>query len=291
MEFVNAVVNYVAGPGLIPQILLTVVAVLVLYSLVSIIENVVTAFKRFDQQSTVLLQDTTPVQQQIVQSPSSGSPLIYNSSNEMNGMEFSYSMYLLISPDTFDGRIVNSCGAGTGAASSSDATRLKHIFHKGSRDTFPLMAPGLFVEGGKNTLRLYMNSATKWNNYVEIPNIPVGKWFHLVIVMKGKYIDVYVNGNISVRHEFADVPKLNYGDVYVMYPTRYPTNPGDVAQTNFSVDGPMKGMVSRMKYYAFALNYAAIDELYREGPSKVMVSQSFTQVPPYFRDDWWVTKY
>jgi hypothetical protein len=284
---VSGVLSYVTGPGLIAQILLAILVILALYSLITVVENIVDAVTRFDRQSAVLFGDTTPAQQVIVQSPNSGVPLIYNSMNEQNGMEFSYSAYIFISPETFEGFSKDSCGAG----SKTDITRLKHIFHKGGKDPFPLLAPGLFVEGSKNTLRLYMNSATKWDNYVEIPNVPVGKWFHLVITLKGKYLDVYVNGNVTVRHEFDVVPKLNYGNVYVMFPAKYPKNPTDRINTTFSVDGAMKGMVSRLKYYAFALNYSQIDSLYREGPSKTIVSQSYSEVPPYFHDDWWVTRY
>jgi len=278
---VNGAVGYVLGPGLIPQLLFLAVALVAIYAAITIIERVVNEITRFDRQTAVLFKDTTPTQQTIVQEPDSGSALIYNSMNEVNGMEFSYSMYVYINPETFEL---------AGAAPIAGAPRLKHIFHKGNKDPFPLLAPGLFVESNKNTLRLYMNSMTRWDNYVTIPNIPVGKWFHLVITLKGKYLDVYVNGNVTVRHVFDVVPKLNYGNVYVMSPTRFPAD-GTAAPDGFKVDGAMKGMVSRLKYYAFALNYSQIDTLYREGPSKVIVSQSYTEVPPYFRDDWWVTKY
>ncbi len=287
MEYTSGAIAYLLGPGLIPQILLTVVSLLVLYSLVTIVENIVEAFTKFDRLNTTLFADTTTAQQMIIQSPNSGVPLIYNSMNEQHGMEFSYSMYMFISPETFEGTSYESCGK----VERRDVTKLKHIMHKGGKEPFPLMAPGLFVEGSKNTLRLYMNSATKWDNYVEIPNVPVGKWFHLVIILKGKYLDVYVNGNVTVRHQFDVVPKLNYGNVYVMYNCQFPKNPTDLQAHPFKVDGPMKGMMSRLKYYAFALNYSQIDTLYREGPSKKIVSKSFSEVPPYFHDDWWVTRY
>ncbi len=280
--------DYVIGPGLIPQLLLTVVAILALYAIITIAESVVNTFKAFDRQSTVLFQDTTTSRQLIHQSAEADN-LIYNSENEVNGMEFSYSMYLLISPETFEETVsAGSCGG----KKQQQTTFLKQIFHKGSKDGFPLLAPGLFVHGNKNTLRLYMNSTTKWDNYVEIPNIPIGKWFHLVITMKGKYLDVYVNGNVTVRHEFATVPKLNYGHVYVLYPMKFPKNTNDMnVKTNFRVDNAAKGMVSRLKYYSYALNYSQIDGLYREGPSKKIVSNTYEEKPPYFHDSWWVTKY
>jgi hypothetical protein len=288
MEYVGMIKYYVMGPCLIPQLLLTVVAILALYAIITIAESIVNTFKAFDRQTTVLFQDTTTGRQLITQSAESDN-LIYNSENEVHGMEFSYSMYLLISPETFE----ETVSAGTcGGKKKQQTTSLKQIFHKGSKDGFPLLAPGLFVEGNKNTLRLYMNSSTKWDNYVEIPNIPIGKWFHLVITMKGKYLDVYVNGNVTVRHEFATVPKLNYGHVYVLYPVKFPKNTNDMnIKTDFRVDNAAKGMVSRLKYYSYALNYSQIDSLYREGPSKKIVSTTYEEKPPYFHDSWWVTKY
>ena len=288
MDAAGSVVGYVAGPGLIPQVLLTIVVLLTLFAVITLVETVVETVKKYDRQTTVLFPDTTAGGQVIVQKPNYGTPLIYNSENEMNGMEFSYSMYLFISPETFEGRGAASCGA----SGRTDTTSFKHIFHKGSKDGFPLLAPGLFVDGKVNTLRLIMNSSTKWDNYVEIPNVPVGKWFHLVIILKGKYLDAYVNGNVTVRHQFAVVPKLNFGNIYVMSQIQLPSErQGAPKDIGIKVNGPMKGMVSRIKYYAYALNYSQIDELYREGPSKKIVSNSFGETPPYFRDDWWVTRY
>jgi Concanavalin A-like lectin/glucanases superfamily len=287
MDTTSGPLSYILGKNLVSQILLTIVVMLAAYSVITIFETVVTMVRRFNEQTTVLFADTTPGKQLIVQKPDA-SALIYNSQNELNGMELSYSMYLNISPDTFEARVSDECGV----TSENKPTILKHIMHKGSKDGFPLMAPGLFVEGNKNTLRLYMNSTTRWDNYVEIPNIPIGKWFHLVVVLKGKYLDVYVNGNVTVRHQFDVVPKLNFGNVYVLYPIKFPRDSADkTIRTKFTVDNAAKGMVSRLKYYAYALNYAQIDTLYREGPSKTIVSNTFTEVPPYFHDDWWVTQY
>jgi hypothetical protein len=287
MDTQSGPLSYLLGKNLVSQILLTIVIMIAVYSVVTIFETVVNTVRKFDQQTTVLFADTTPGKQLIVQKPD-GDSLIYNSENEQNGMEFSYSMYLFISPDTFEASVAEVCGGKT----TNKATSLKHVMHKGSKDGFPLMAPGLFVEGNKNTLRLYMNSTTAWDNYVEIPNIPIGKWFHLVMSLKGKYLDVYVNGNVTVRHQFNVVPKLNFGNVYVLYPIKFPRDSGDSAIRNkFTVDNAAKGMVSRLKYYAYALNYSQIDALYREGPSKTIVSNSYTEVPPYFHDNWWVNHY
>jgi hypothetical protein len=138
-----------------------------------------------------------------------------------------------------------------------------------------------------------MNTYKTWNNFVEVPNVPIGKWFHLVITMKGKFMDVFINGNIAVRNEFEAVPKLNFGNVYVLTPITFPARANAAQLGDFKVDGAAVGMVSRIKYFSFASNYSQIDSLYREGPSKTITAPKnvFAQKTPYMHDDWWVTRY
>lgn len=283
-------VSFIIGPGLIPQLLLTIVFFVSLQLILGLIETVASTFKSISKQVTVLQRDTVMGPYNVVQSDNSPNQ-IYNSMNEINGLEYSYSMYIFITPETFASPDnIDSCGN----KQTSTLTTLKHIFHKGSKGIFPLMAPGVFVEGDKNTLRVYMNTTTNWNNYVSIPNIPISKWFHLVVTMKGKFMDVYINGNVSVRREFQTVPKLNQGNVYIMSPNKFPIAKNNYTNSiDFKVDGAIKGMVSRVSYYAYALSYAQIDELLRSGPSNKVINPggavtSFV-APPYLRDDWWTS--
>ncbi len=292
MEYARSAFGYIIGPGFVPQLLLVILIMLVLYAIFSIFEIVVDAIKRYSRLTAVLAPYTYTANLVVPQDPEdSRIPLIYPSENEQEGMEFSYSMYLFVHPDTFEATLVDRCGA----ESSQSVTKLRQILVKGSRKSFPLMAPGVFMHGDKNTLRVYMNSTMAWDNYVDIPNIPVGKWFHLVITMKGRFMDVYINGNVIMRHEFVSVPKLNYGGVYALYGDSKNSYDGLDKKTGnavtYEIDGAMKGMISRVKYYGFALNYSQIDALYREGPSKRIESPSFLQQPPYMTDSWWVTKY
>lgn len=284
--------SYINGQGLVSQLLYTVIVLLVFYSIITVVETIVDGVKKYNRLTNVILSDTHTAKEIYYQDLERKDkyPLIYPSANEENGLEFSYSCHLFISPETFSKlNTADQCGNTINARS---ATTLRHVFHKGNKRGWPLMAPGVFVHGDINTIRIYMNSSVTWDNYVDIPNIPVGKWFHLVITMKGKYMDVFINGNVTMRHEFRAVPKLNSSAIRIMDDITFPQ---DAAQRNYvrniQIDGPMKGMISRMKYYAFALNYSQIDELYREGPSKKVVSKSFGQKPPYLHDDWWVTRY
>jgi hypothetical protein len=42
-----------------------------------------------------------------------------------------------------------------------------------------------------------MNTSSTWNNYVDVENIPVKKWVHVVVMARDNSIEVYINGNIS----------------------------------------------------------------------------------------------
>jgi hypothetical protein len=272
------------SPNLISQLILTVVAITVVALVVWGLDGVMQTYADSSQNTASLFPNTTNTPQFISQDPAGGMPLVYNSKNQPNGMEFTYSMFLMIEPATFD--------------QTEGATRsLKHIFHKGYKNAFPAMSPGVFAESWSNNVRIYMNSVTSWNNYVTVKNVPVGKWFHMIIMIKGQFLDVYINGNVTQRNQFPDVPRLNAGNVYVMYPINFPTAtdtgvPSNVmTDTGFRVSGSISGMVSRLKYYAYALSYSDIDGLYREGPSTTIVNKSYNELPPYFHDDWWVTRY
>jgi len=294
MESAQAFLN---GPGLLPQLVLAVLTLIAFYLGFTLYESVRKAVKKFLNQTTTIVQDTITGGRVIPQYPGSGFPLIYQSENEIHGLEQSFSMWIFIHPDTFDDIAKqDSCG---GQIATEKIKRLKHIFHKGNKDAFPLLAPGIFCQSDKNTLRIYTNSVDKWDNFCEVPNIPIGKWFHMVVAQKGQFMDVFINGNVTTRHKFNTVPKINYGGLYIMQNVR---TPADRTQTiksaggNYVVDGPIKGMMSRIKYFAYALNYAHIDSLYHESPSKVIVTSQALEIargqrPPYFYDNWWVNRY
>ena len=268
------------GSDLVSQLFLAFTALVVIVILITSVESLYGGEMSTRRTTAVLFKDTTTSQQFIAQDPEDpSSPLMYNSKNEANGIECTYSLYLMINPETFD--------------TTSATKSLKHVFHKGFKNAFPVMSPGVFVETGTNTLRIYMNSVAKWDNYVSVPNVPIGKWFHMVILIKGPYMDVYINGNVTQRTQFPDVPRLNAGNVYVMWPVTFPVDgaPATDNVKDFKVSGALNGMVSRLKYFSYALTYADIDGLMSEGPSSTIVNKSFSELPPYFHDDWWVTRY
>ena len=52
------------------------------------------------------------------------------------------------------------------------------------------MSPSVFVLDESNTLRVYQNSTTTWNNYVDVQNIPIDKWFHLVVLARNNGVEI-----------------------------------------------------------------------------------------------------
>ena len=272
-------------PSLVFQLAITLVALIVLYGVMTLVDKSITAFGTANKSSAILIQDTTGDTSIIPQSPESGAPLIYPSSNQPGGQEFAYSCFLQISSDTFSTSTTASCSANNGSA--PNPTVLKHVFSKGTANSFPLMGPGVFCRGDKNTLRIYMNTVDSWNNFVEVDNIPIGdKWFHLVIQLQGNNLKIYVNGNIAQQVTFRTTPKINYGPLFVFNNRHFPDG-SSKTQTDFIVDGSAKGLISRLQYFAYAMNGTQIDKLYRQGPSSTISGASVTQIVPYTATAWW----
>lgn len=272
-------------PSLVFQLAITLVALLILYGVMTIVDKSITAVESAGKTSAILIQDTTGDTSIIPQSLQSDAPLIYPSSNQPGGQEFAYSCFLQISSDTFSTSTAASCSASS--SGSPNPTVLKHIFSKGTANSFPLMGPGLFCRGDKNTLRIYMNTVDSWDNFVEVDNIPIGdKWFHLIIQLQGNNLKIYVNGNIVQQITFRTTPKINYGPLFVFNNRHFPDG-SSKAQTDFIVDGAAKGLISRLQYFAYAMNASQIDQLYRQGPSSTISGASITQIIPYTATSWW----
>jgi hypothetical protein len=178
----------------------------------------------------------------------SGSQTISRSNNQVNGIEFTWSVWLYINKSTLD----------------KPTTAYKHIFHKGNLNigadglNTPNNAPGLYISpfiaqngGIANDVELTVAMST-FGNYdekVTISNIPLNKWFNIIIRCKNTVLDVYVNGSIAKSTRLTGVPKQNFGDVFV---------------TN---NGGFNGQLADLLYYSNALGIADIQKIISKGPS------------------------
>jgi len=194
--------------------------------------------------------------------------------NERTGIEFAYSAYLFIEPSTFTGTDV-----------------YKHVFHKGFANPWPLMGPGVFVNGVTNTLRVIMNTYRNPFTYADVLNVPVNKWFHLVLNCYKKGLDIFINGNLANRISFHDtIPYQNYQDIVIFSNIKNNTLNGStipaLETNNFHIEGSMNGLISNLIYARYALSMNEIQNLLTAGPSS-KIQQKIYDKPPYLGDDWW----
>lgn len=91
--------------------------------------------------------------------------------------------------------------------------------------------------------------------YIEIPKIPISKFFHLAIRCQNKFVDVYINGTVIYRKNLENVPKQNYYDLQVC------------------PNGGFNGNLSNLRYYSRALTVVDINAIVLEGPNMNPASQ------------------
>ena len=179
------------------------------------------------------------------QDPSSnGAVTIYRSVNANDGIEFTWSVWIFINGLQYlEGQY-------------------KHIFYKGNSNleqngrNFPNNAPGLYLAPHTNSLVVMMNTFNVINEEVIVPDIPLNKWFNVIIRCKNTTLDVYANGTIVRSVNLIGVPKQNYGDVFV------------------GMNGGFDGNISNLWYYDYALGTAEIQKIVNNGPNTTMIGNN-----------------
>lgn len=205
---------------------------------------------------------------------------ILPSNNEPSGAEFSYSFYLYVNSTTF--------------ATGSDV--LYHVWHKGYGCVWPLMGPGVFIRGASNTMRIVMNTYENPYTYVDIPNLPIRKWFHVVLNCRqgnNGGLEVYINGNLANKIRFTNtLPYFNFEDIILFSGANYTLNSQTPSLNGgmLQVSGAFKGLMSAFIYTRYALSFTEIQTLYHAGPSKQIKTQA-QELPPYLADTWYTSSY
>ena len=179
------------------------------------------------------------------QDPSNnGAVTIFRSVNATDGVEFTWSVWIFITN------------------LQTNAGIYKHVFSKGNStiDTDGLItpnnAPGLYIDKDSNNLLVIMNTFDTINEEITVPDIPINKWFNVIIRCQNTTLDIYVNGTITRSIELTGVPKQNYGDVYV------------------AMNGGFNGNISNLWYYNYALGTLAIQNLVASGPNTTMIGSN-----------------
>jgi hypothetical protein len=274
--------NIVMGDGFLSQLLLALAAVFAIFFLFLSLEFFYSSISNVTGRNIELFpftassEDKQVVIRQDTKKYPQGKQIPF-SVNERTGTEFSYSFYLYVNPSTFN---------------NSDT--LATVFYKGYLSPWPLMGPGVFLKRNSNTLRVFMNSYTNPYMYCDVENIPVSKWFHVVVSVRKNSMEVYVNGNLTKKMSFENgMPYQNFQDVVFFnqsnFTLRGSTTPA-VGDETFEVRGVFKGNLSAVTYFSYALSYTEIQSLMNMGPSKKVLSAT-QELPPYFADQWWTTSY
>jgi hypothetical protein len=213
----------------------------------------------------------------VSQDPTTRNPIqILTSVNERSGIEFAYSFFLLIEETTFSGNV-----------------ELKHVFHKGYRTAWPLMCPGVFIKGETNTMRVVIGTNKNPYKYADVTNIPIGKWFHVVLNFYNSGLDIYVNANLAHRIKLEnEVVYQNFQDIIIFSPNvtdiRTATTP--VVSEDIGFHGNANGKLSSMKYARYALSVKEINALMTQGPSKKLKVTSVNTNISMLSDSWWTNQ-
>lgn len=172
---------------------------------------------------------------------------ILRSVNEKHGIEFSWSLWMFLDDNTI----------------SSGDTNI-HIFHKGDSyingNLHKIAAPGLYLNSNTNNLLVTMNTHDSTElEQIEVSGIPMNKWVNIIIRVKNRRVDVYINGTIKRSVELSGVPKQNYGEIFI-------------AQNNIH---SLKGSkLSNLRYHDYALNVYDIQKLVQSGPNRKLITSS-----------------
>ena len=211
----------------------------------------------------------------IPQDPNNANAIqIGTSVNERTGVEFAYSFFLNVKQSTFSGN-----------------DEMFHVFHKGYGLPWPLVGPGVFISGLDNTMKIVMNTNTEVFKSVDVNNIPVNKWFHVVLNCYRSGLDVYINGNIVHRISFKNgVIYQNFQDLILFSPNRSSisnTVTPALGDSNLNFAGAFDGLLSSLKYARYALSLKEIQALMGEGPSQNLKKTPMNTDVSYLSDTWW----
>ena len=196
---------------------------------------------------------------------------ILRSINEEYGLEFTWNVWFYVDK------------------LNSNPMSYQRIFSKGNEDSIttgvnPLLAngvnkkivnasPGLFLTQqetpnvlasstppttNNSNINLYFvlntfknsQSNTEYAESITIHNIPVKKWVCVTMRVENKTADIYINGVLTQRKTFTNLPRQNYYDTII----------GDAGE-GFS------GFISSLRYFNHALNYEEIQSVFGKGPN------------------------
>ena len=216
---------------------------------------------------------------------------ILRSDNQKHGIEFTYSIWIYV--ETLNSKNMNDISKyniifNKGNSDIDKDSNGNKVDKYGEEAYLPLIAgPGLFFNAVENKLLVRMNyiseeisqdtqtggvsnsgnaeANTNTTNYqtgenIEISDLPIKKWFNVMIKCKGNTLDVLINGTLTRRSILNGIPKQNYYDVHV--------NPTQ----------PYTGYISNLKYYNRYLGTNETNMLINKGPNLKNYNKSMDSI-------------
>jgi hypothetical protein len=190
----------------------------------------------------------------IPQDPSESNAVpIIRSVNDEVGIAFTWSTWVFIKQHDTVAATPNS---------------IRHVFNKGSANASgtppphltgimsPNNAPGVYLTHDYSGLIVVMSTFDDPYVSVEVDNIPINKWFNVIIRVENTVLDVFINGALAQRLPLNSVPFQNYGDV------------------NVAINGGFNGNLSSLRYYNTALGTRAIQNIVNGGPNLTALGAS-----------------
>ena len=186
----------------------------------------------------------------IPQNPSQANAVtIIRSKNDAGGIGITWSVWLYIKQNSV----------------AADVKWL-HVFNKGSikpSETAPTIGimspnngPGLYLKSDYSAIRVVMSTFDDPNTSVDVGNIPINKWFNVIIRVENTVLDVFINGDLAQRLPLNSVPFQNYADV------------------NVAINNGFVGVISSLRYHNAALGTRAIANIVSEGPKLNVIGAS-----------------
>jgi len=265
--------DFLESNTFIAKIAFLLLVIIVFFVLLRICISLLSLLLAPNQDITLLngMADATlPIK--ITQDPKSTDSIpVIRSSNEIFGMEFTWSVWMFIKPTT---TVVTG-------------DKPQHVFSKGAgskmncklatADAVPQFAnnaPGVYLTN-VNTLNVLMDTVSQpacneSTPAISIANMPINNWFNVVIRLTNNTLDVYINGRLTKRTELASVPNQNYDDVFICS------------------GGGFNGYISNLKYFNSSIGTTQINALVSNGPNTSINRSGLTKnIPPYLSTSWY----
>jgi len=182
------------------------------------------------------------------------SKTIFVSENRTGGLEFTWSYWMFIEDlDYRKGDLKNVFIKGDNKyVNDKDKYESEETLYEDQVKEL-INGPGVYLTPFENKLMFVFNTYDNVVESFEVGNLPMQKWFNVVIRCENKKVDVFVNGSFAKRHTLKSLPRQNYNDVYI------------------GKDGGFSGYVSNLWYYDHALGTKAIEDIYTGGVNINMI--------------------